>query len=283
LAVSVHEVAPIGHWFVRIGWPGIVLSLTMLIGSIWVLVNLERTFRASIGTIRWRIKFMMLGVATLFVVRIYTSSQNLLFRGVDSSLESINSCALIVATLLILRSFFRAGHFDLEVYPSQSVLQNSFTVLLAGAYLLIVGVLAKIVTYIGSDTAFAPKAFLVLLSLVLLAVVLQSDRARLQLRQFVSRHFHRSPYDYRAVWKKFTEGTASRVEQTDLCRGLVRLTADTFHALSVSIWLVDEKHESLALAASTSSPPHLEDAVETAKEGTIRASSPTVATVFASQ
>jgi putative PEP-CTERM system histidine kinase len=56
------------------------------------------------------------------------------------------------------------------------------------------------------------------------------------------------------VWRKFTEGTASRVEPTDLSRSLVRLVADIFQALSVTIWLVDDKKETLTLAASTSLP-----------------------------
>jgi putative PEP-CTERM system histidine kinase len=175
-----------------------------------------------------------------------------LFRGADLSLEGLNSAALLVASLLILRSFFRAGHFDLEVYPSQSVLQSSLTVLLAGVYLLIVGVFAKVVVYFGGDTAFAAKAFVVLVSLVVLAVLLQSDRVRLRLRRFISRNFQRPLYDYRTVWRKFTEGTASRVEQSDLCRALVRLIADMFQTLSVSIWLVDDQKTTLTLAASTS-------------------------------
>jgi putative PEP-CTERM system histidine kinase len=262
LVLKVDQVSQGGNWLVRLGWLGTGLCLLLLVASVCVVMNIERTFRASVGTMRWRIKFMLFGAGVLFVVRIYTSSQALLFRGIDSSLESVNSGALIVASVLMLRSFLRAGHFDLEVYPSQSVLQNSLTVLIAGSYLLIVGILAKIVTNIGGDSAFAPKAFLVLVSLVLLSIGLQSDRARLHLRQFVSRHFHRSPYDYRSVWKTFTEGTASRVEQSDLCRGLVKLTADTFHALSVSIWLLDDKKEGFVLAASTSVPSADQGAAE---------------------
>ena len=241
-----------GRWVLRLGWPGLALYLLLLVGSVGVVMNLERTFRASVGTMRWRIKFMLLGVGLLFVVRIYTSSQILLFRGVDPSLEILNSGALLVAALLILRSLFRAGHFDLDVYPSHAVLQSSFTVVLAGIYLLVVGVFAKIVVYLGGDTAFALKAFLMLLSLVVLAVLLQSDHVRLHLRRFVSRQFQRPIYDYRTVWRRFTEATASRVEQIDLCRALARLTADMFQALSVTIWLLDDRSESLTLAASTS-------------------------------
>jgi putative PEP-CTERM system histidine kinase len=50
---------------------------------------------------------------------------------------------------------------------------------------------------------------------------------------------------------KFTAASASRVEQADICRSLVRLIADMFQALSVAIWVVDEKKELLALSAST--------------------------------
>ena len=251
LIVAVYQPTE-GSPLLRLGPSGVALYALLLIAAVLVLTNLERTYRASVGTMRWRIKFMLLGVGLIFVVRLYTNSQALLFRGVDPSLEILNSGALLVAALLILRSLFRAGHFDLDVYPSHAVLQSSFTVLLAGIYLLVIGVFAKIVVYLGGDTAFALKAFLMLLSLVVLAVLLQSDRVRLHLRRFVSRQFQRPIYDYRTVWRRFTEATASRVEQTDLCRALARLTADMFQALSVTIWLLDDRSESLILAASTS-------------------------------
>jgi putative PEP-CTERM system histidine kinase len=240
------------HWMLRLGWPGIALYIFLLVGSILVLTNLERTFRASVGTMRWRIKYMVFGVGLLFLVRAYTSSQTLLFHGVDLTLEDVNSGACVVAAALILRSLLRVGHFELDIYPSQSVLQGSLTVLLAGIYLLMVGVFAKVVTYLGGDPTFQLKAFLALVSLVLLAILLQSDRVRLHLRRFVSRHFQRPLYDYRTAWRRFTEGTALHVEQTDLCRSIVRIVADMFQALSVTLWLVDDRGERLMPVASTS-------------------------------
>jgi putative PEP-CTERM system histidine kinase len=242
------------HWVIVLGWAGVVVFACVLVGSVLVVMNLERTFRAAVGTMRWRIKFMLLGIGVLFVVRIYTSSQALLYRGVDLQLEMLNSAALVVAAALIARSFFRTREFEVDVYPSQSVLQGSITVLIAGVYLVLVGALAKVAAYVGGDEQFALKAFIALVSLVALAILLQSDRVRLHLRRFVSRNFQRPLYDYRMVWRKFTEGTASGVEQSDLCRSLVRLTAETFQALSVAIWLLDDKREALGLAASTFLP-----------------------------
>ena len=240
------------HWVLRLGAGGLGLHLLFLLSAVGVLMNLERTFRASVGTMRWRIKFMILGLGVLFAIRAYTSSQALLFRAVNLSLEVVNSGVLLVACLLILRSLSRAGHFDVTVYPSHAILHNSLTVMLAGTYLAIVGVLAKVVAILGGDASFTLKAFFMLLALVGLTVLLLSDRVRLYTKRLVSRHFQRPLYDYRTVWRTFTEGTARRVEQADLCGAIVKLVSDIFQALSVTIWLVDDRKENLGFAASTS-------------------------------
>ncbi len=231
---------------------GMVLYGGFLLGAIGTVMNLERTFRASVGTIRWRIKFMLLGVGVIFVTRIYTGSQILVFRAIDPALGNIDIGALILATPLILRSFFRAGHFDFDVYPSESILRRSLTLLLAGLYLVIVGALAKAVAYFGGDAAFAAKAFFVMVALVALALVLQSDRAHQRLAHFVSRHFHRPVYDYRTVWKKVADATMSHVDQTELARAIAAMVADLFQTLSVNVWLANEKKDVVRVIASTS-------------------------------
>jgi len=241
-----------GYLMLRLGFAGTGLHLALLLSAVLVLMNLERTFRASVGTMRWRIKFMVLGLGVLFVTRAYTSSQALLFHGVQLSQQAINSGSLLVACLLTTRALFRAGHFDVSIYPSHSLLHHSFTILLAGAYLFIVGVFAKVVTYLGGDAAFPLKAFFVLIALVLLTMLLLSDRTRLYTKRFVSRHFQRPIYDYRTVWRAFTEGTARRVEPSELCTAVGKLVSEIFQALSVTIWLVDERKDRLAFAASTS-------------------------------
>jgi len=245
------EQARNGHWVLGLSQEGRVFNLLFLMGVILVLMNFERTFRAAVGTMRWRIKFMILGLSTLFIVRAYTGTETLLFHVVDLSLQTVDCGALLVGCLLVFRSLMREGHFEIDVYPSHAVLQNSLTILLAGIYLVIIGLFAKVVTYVGGDQAFTIKAFLVLAALVVLTVLLLSDRMRLQTSRFVSRHFQRPMFDYRTVWRKFTEATASCVSQAELCQAGVKSVADIFQALSVTIWLVDEKKERLLFAAST--------------------------------
>ena len=240
------------HYFLRLGSVGSGLSICYLLGSVLVLMNLERTFRASVGTMRWRIKFMILGLGVLFIVRFYTGSQNLLFSGINQSLLGVNAIALLLAVGLMTRSLWRQGQFSQDVYPSQSLLQYSLTAVLAGIYLLVVGVLAKLVSLLGGGHAFPLQAFLVLAALVGLAVLLLSERARQRSRLFINRHFHRPSYDYRKVWTTFTERTAAATDRSHFCRSVVKWVSDTFNVLTATIWIKDDARKRLVLGASSS-------------------------------
>lgn len=252
LLVSVGQAPPSYQWVFGLGLPGMGLEMVFLLSALLVLMNLEQTFRASVGTMRWRIKFLILGLGLLFVVRAHTSIQALLFRASSCSLQTLASGALLLACLVTARSLLRIGHFEVSVYPSQALLHSSLTVLLAGIYLIVVGVLAKVAVLLGGDTSLPLKAFVVLVAMVLLATLLLSDHVRLLLKRLVSRHFQRPLHDYPSVWRTFARGTARRVEESDLCATLVKLVSEVFQALSVTICLADERKKRLLFAASTS-------------------------------
>ncbi|MFT3781764.1 MAG: PEP-CTERM system histidine kinase PrsK [Nibricoccus sp.] len=234
---------------------GAINQLLLLLSAIFVLVNLERSFRASVGLIRWRIKFMLMGAGVAFVIRLFTTTQTLLYREITPTVETLDSCALIVASVLILRSIFRTEPLVLRIHPSQAVLQGSFVIIFAGVYLFIVGVLASLLARFGGPEAFALKAFIILVAIVCLAVFLQSDRVQLHVRRLISRHFKRPFHDYQAVWRRFTEGTASLVEQNDFSQAVVILLADIFKSLGVSLWVFDDRRGEFELAASTCLSP----------------------------
>ncbi|HEX7654946.1 MAG TPA: hypothetical protein VF607_15665, partial [Verrucomicrobiae bacterium] len=67
-----------GHWLIPLSPAGYYLNLFFLVSLVLILMNLERTFRAAVGIMRWRIKFMVLGLGVLLVVRAYTSTQMML-------------------------------------------------------------------------------------------------------------------------------------------------------------------------------------------------------------
>lgn len=234
-----------------LGWAGYFLEIFLLLVSVIVLTNLERTFRESVGVMRWRIKYMVLGVGVLFGFRLYATSQALLYRSPEELIGRAGGAALLVACILMGVALSRGRVFDVDVYPSQSLVYGSITVLIAGAYLLIVGILSRIVTLIGGPAAFPLKAFFILIALAVLAMLLLSERMRQRTRQFVSRHLRRPVYDYRRVWNTFTARTTSLVDEEAFCRATAAWVSETFQALSASVWLLEEASERLRLGGST--------------------------------
>ena len=233
-----------------------VLNGLLLIATAMILMNLERTFRSAVGTMQWRIKFLILGLGIIFGARIYTCSQALLFSRNHLALINLETGALLLGCALMSVAYLRKGFSEIDVYPSHAVLQTSLTVLLVGGYLVVIGVLAQIASHTGEAQGFEIQAFVVLLGAAVLAVLLVSNRIRQNIQRFVSRHFKRPEHNFRKVWTDFTHATSSVLEQSEICAAAAKLISETFNALSVTIWLFDEEQQRLVLATTTSQLAH---------------------------
>jgi putative PEP-CTERM system histidine kinase len=240
------------RWWVTFNTPAKVLNALLLLSTVLILMNVERTFRSAVGTMRWRIKFLVLGLGIVFGARIYTQSQTLLFSGHDLALGDIETGSLLIGCILMAIGYFRTDFKDVDVYPSRTVLHTSFTLLLVAGYLFAVGVLAQVVARMGGSGNFQIQAFLVLIAIVLVAVLLLSDRFSRNVQRLLSRHFKRPEYDFRKIWADFTQALSAALDESAVCAAAVRLVSTTFNALSVTIWLYDEARDTLVFGASTS-------------------------------
>ena len=248
---AIQKTETLDAWVLVFTTTGNLLNATFLVGIVLALANLEKTFRTTVGTMRWRIKFVVLGLCVTLGAKIYVSSQALLYSGASLPLSAIESGALLIGCVLIAVSYFRSGKFEIDVYPSQTFLYSSITLLLTGIYLLLVGVLANLAVSFGVSTSFPFKALLLLLGVVGLALLLLSDRVKQTTQRFISRNFHRPLYDSRKVWSQFTGKTAHATDQPSLCRATANLISETFNVLSATIWLADESEKNLSFIAST--------------------------------
>jgi putative PEP-CTERM system histidine kinase len=204
---------------------------------------------------RWRIKFVVLGLTIIFGARLYVRSQGILFSAPDSDLWAVESGALLIGCLFLVMAYLRTGLTEIDVYPSAAVMRSSLTVLLVGGYLFIVGVMAQVVRRFGGEEVFQFQSFVVLLGLAGLALLLLSDRARQRIRTFVARHFRRAQHDSLQIWTLFSRRLAAVTDQAGLSAVSARSIAETFDVLSVTVWLLDQEKEQLIATASTARQP----------------------------
>lgn len=237
--------------FIRLGKAGYLWHLLSIVISILVLMNLERTFRHSTGHVRWQTKFMFLGVIFIFVVRIFTDSQVVLFKGVNTGYYLINLGSIIIADILILRSLFRGRPMGVNIQLSHQFLYTSLTVFIVGIYFIALGIIAWIAINFELMNNINLLIFFIFLTVAALAVYLLSDRMRTRRKRFISRHFKRPLYDYRKIWEDFTQKTTSVTSTEELCKIIVKMVSDALEILSVTIWLVGEKQKVLYFGGST--------------------------------
>lgn len=236
---------------VRFGPPAKLVNTILLVAYILVLGNLEKTFRASVGTVRWRIKYLYLGVGLILGVRVYTLSQALLFSSFNPVMTTLEALALLVGCGLMAVAYVRKGFGDLDIYPSRTILQGSITVVLVGGYLLVVGVLAQVVAALGTPEGFPAQSFVILTGVAGLAILLLSDRFRSGVQRMITRHFRRPEHDSRAIWTDFTRRTSGVMDRETLCRISSELISTSFEVLTIRVLLLDDDDQRLTLAVST--------------------------------
>ncbi len=236
---------------IRLGWSGFVFTLFLLISSVFILMNLERTFRSSTGSMRWQVKFLVLGLGAIFSVRIYTASQAILFSTFHSTLNLLQTGALIIACILILVSLIRSKILNMNIYLSNTFFYRSLTIFMVGIYLILVGISVKVIPHFKTIPHIPVEALFIFLSFVGLTIFLLSDKMKMGLRLFINRHIQRPRYDYREKWREFTRRTTYLLDVRSYSSNVVKMVSETFHSSSVTIWLLDEFKEHLLLGSST--------------------------------
>ena len=214
-------------------------------------MNMEQTFRSAVGTMRWRIKFVVLAVGVIFGARLYIRIQAILFPGSEVVLWNVESGALLIGCAFLIVAYLRTRLAEIDVYPSVAVLRSSLTILIVGAYLFVVGVLAQVAQRFGGSEIFEWQAIVVLVGMAGLALLLLSDRARQRIHVFVVRHFSKAKHDSARIWTMCSEQFSRVKDQAGVCEAAAKLTSEMFDVLSVTVWLLDDEQERLIVRAST--------------------------------
>jgi putative PEP-CTERM system histidine kinase len=242
---------PLNIWTIKLEWPGHVLQLSVLLGVIIVLLNIERVFRHSAGHFRWKIKFILIGIGCIFATRIYSISQALLFSSIKMELELVNDAALVLAIFMMSVSISRMRSLDIKFYMSDTLIYQSLSILFIGAYFIAIGIVAKLFFRLGDGHELPVMAFFILLAFAGLISLFLSNKLKKRLKRFVNRNLKRPMYDYRKEWIQFADDATSVIDIEKLCNNVVRRVSKTFDVLSVTIWMLDESEKDLKMVAST--------------------------------
>ncbi len=121
------EVTPLGGHFCSF----------LLVIIVFILFNIESTFRYSKGIRRWQIKFFIFGCFIGFSFYIYVISQILLFPEITRFHLIVGSAMVAVATILISVPLMRYHILGIDIFIPQQKIFKSIVVGAVGLYLLL--------------------------------------------------------------------------------------------------------------------------------------------------
>jgi len=225
--------------YFALGPAGYLSALFLLVISVVVLANLEQILRNSSETVRWELKFLFLGIASLYAAIIYISSQTLLFSP-RSGLLFTGAIGLfhfmfLISCILIAISWKRSSG-KTQIAVSHGAIYSSLTLLSVGVYLISSSLIARLASRWG-DIGLPIEALIFLISAVVLAALILGTGLRHKTRAWIRRNVFAGRYDYRQFWLEATERIRSIDPPAITAQALADIVHKALGAIDVSVWI----------------------------------------------
>jgi len=205
------------------------------------LILVEQLYRNAMQEQRWEIKFLCLGLASIFIIDFVLYSKSLLFNELDMMLWEVRSLVNALAVPLIAVSLNRLSKEQVKVHVSNKVIFHSTVLLGAGTYLLAMSLAGYYIkTYGGSWGAIAQFGF-IFLAIILLLIFFVSGQIRALIKVYLGKHVFQHRYDYRDEWIKLSKKIAELDTMDDLSSLIVTTMANIVDSSGGGLWVRNEK------------------------------------------
>ncbi|MDD2852700.1 MAG: PEP-CTERM system histidine kinase PrsK [Desulfuromonadaceae bacterium] len=237
-----------GERILFLGDTGFYFYFTIMTCLVVALVNFEVTFTNASPDALTKIKFELIGLATIVVVQVFYFSQALLYRSLNMSYLSLRSFIYLVAAGLMGYSFAsRRGKVRIQV--SRQVAFKSFVLFAVGIYLVVLGLLGEGMKHLG---AFFPRVVTISVAFLIgigLLILILSERFRREVKVTLHKNFYQHKHDYRTQWLRFTEQLSSSRSGEELLQHILLAYNTIFGFSGSALFLLDESNSGYRLQA----------------------------------
>lgn len=230
--------------------------------AIYGLVLLEQMLRNIQSDLRWHAKPVCLGLGAVFVFDVFLYSQSSLFQQFDSDALSVRAAAHSVAVPLLWLASRRHRKWLDKLHVSRAAVFHSATLLIVGAYLLLLAGMGYYVRYTGGEWGRALQQVLMVAGVVLLLLMAFSGALRAKLRVYISKNFFSYRYDYRQEWLRFTAMLSASASPAQLGESVIQGLANLVESPAGALWLLRAEPAQWQQAAYWNLP-HVRDGVPT--------------------
>ncbi|MBB4844117.1 putative PEP-CTERM system histidine kinase [Paucibacter oligotrophus] len=219
------------------------------------LLLVEQLLRNATEDARWNAKPACLGLGTIFVFDIFVFSQAVLFGEFDGDALSVRAAVHASAVPLLFVASRRHVDWLDKLHVSRAAVFHSASLLLVGAYLLLVSAVGYYVRYTGGEWGRALQLALVSCALLGLALLVLSGSLRSQLKVYIAKNFFNYRYDYREEWLRFTATLSSSGAPQEVGETVVKALANLVESPAGALWLQRGPAGAIVQTARWNLPP----------------------------
>ncbi|NDU90340.1 MAG: PEP-CTERM system histidine kinase PrsK [Ferrovum sp.] len=208
--------------------------------SIFGMMLVEQYFRNTPVNSRWGIKFMCLGLGTIFVYDFLLYAEGLLFSHVRSTLWLARGFINTLTAPLILVSILRNREWAKQIHVSRHLVFHSVSLFGSGLYLLFMAAAGYYLRSVGGDWGPVLQFTFLAAASLLLLVVLFSGKIRSKFKVWINKHFFSHQYDYREEWMKFTRTLLSSDSPGKIYEAAITALGTLVECPKGALWMESE-------------------------------------------
>ena len=197
---------------------------------------------------QWNLKFIGIGLGTVFGYGFVLHSDALLFNAIRLSLLAPQGIACALAAPFLAIASLRNRTAPLNVNVSREFVFRSGMLIASGAYLLMMGAAGYYLRLFGGEWGDVLLVLLVTAALVFAAVLLFSTQVRSYVRSVVLRNLYERKYDYRDEWMRVTDELSREDRDTSLGQAAIHALAGAAQSSSGALWRLTDEQTLVPLA-----------------------------------
>jgi putative PEP-CTERM system histidine kinase len=204
------------------------------------LILIEQLIRNAAVEQRWAVKFLCLGLGSLFVFDFIIYSKSLLFAKLDSLLWETRGLINAVTVPLLAIATTRLGS-AVKGSVSRAAVFHTTVLFGTGAYLILMSLLGFYIRYYGGNWGKIAQVVFIFLAVVLLLILLFSGKIRAWIKVYFNKHFLQHHYDYREEWIKLSRTIANLNSLNELSGFVIDTLAGLVESTGGGLWLKNEQ------------------------------------------
>ncbi len=249
--------AIVANLMVVLGEHGIIFSvifyleeLINILMPVIALLIIEQIYRNLHPDKRWGMKYLFLGLGSLFIYDFYLYADALLLHNINRDLWQARGIINALSVPLIAISVARNRDWSIDIFVSRTVVFHSTTLLASGIYLLLMSMAGYYIKFYGGDWGNFFQTIFLFGAIVLLFVLLFSGEIRSRFKLFLNRHFFNYHYDYRQEWLKLMTSLSATDSERPLTERSIKVLADLVDSPGGILWLKQANQSSYVFKAA---------------------------------